>query len=64
MRVLVVIHYYSTHRGRIELIADHLASLVGHQHNIVWAASDCDLCPADLEVRVLFLPMRTSNIVV
>jgi Glycosyltransferase len=63
MRVLLVTHYYSTHRGGIESVAGQLASLLGREHDIVWAASDCDPSPDSLPARVRFLRMRTSNVV-
>jgi glycosyltransferase involved in cell wall biosynthesis len=61
VRVLLVTHYYSTHRGGIELVAGTIARLLAPRYSIVWAASDCD--PIPQEPRIDFLPMRANNFV-
>lgn len=75
MQILLVTHYYSTHRGGIELVAGELAAGLSRSHQVVWAASDCDPLPdartdsprsgstADARASVRFLPMRTLNAV-
>jgi len=62
MKILVVTHYYSTHAGGIEIVAGSLAARLASNHDIVWAASDCDPAPA-LPARVQLLRMRTINVV-
>lgn len=61
MRILLVTHYYSTHKGGIEIVAGRLASILAAQHEVVWCASDCDPVPADLPDSVRCVPMRSAN---
>jgi glycosyltransferase involved in cell wall biosynthesis len=61
MQVLLVTHYYSTHRGGIEIVAGEVARRLAPAHDIVWAASDCDPLPSI--DRIAYAPMQTTNIV-
>ncbi len=61
MKILLVTHYYSTHRGGIEIVAGTLADLLARAHEIVWAASDCDPVPDAAGRTLRFMPMRASN---
>jgi glycosyltransferase involved in cell wall biosynthesis len=61
LRLLVVTHYYSTHLGGIEIIAEEVARRLGSTHAVVWAASDCDPVPAT--DRITYAPMRVANAV-
>jgi len=60
LRILVVTHYFSTHAGGIEIVAGTLASRLSAEHDVTWAASDCDPLP-DIRGGVLFLPMACVN---
>jgi phosphatidylinositol alpha-1,6-mannosyltransferase len=63
MRILVVTHYYSTHRGGIEIVAGTLAAMFSLRHDVVWAASDCDAEPATSGKSLRFVPMRAANVI-
>src|SRR5262245_56048845 len=63
MRVVIVTHYYSTHRGGIELVAAKLAAAFSNAHQVEWISSDCDEIPTDLPVAVRITPMTSTNIV-
>src|SRR4051794_6979846 len=63
MRLLVVSHYYSTHRGGVEIVAHRIAEQLA-QHGdvqIEWIASDCDPAPADLPTTVRCRPAASGN---
>jgi glycosyltransferase involved in cell wall biosynthesis len=60
-RLLVVSHYYASHRGGIEIVADQLARrLANRGWSVVWAASAP--VPTDSSLRIAWLPMRTCNV--
>jgi len=61
MKVVLVTHYYSTHRGGIELVAGELARRLAGAHEILWIASDCDPVPAPGAGALHCLPMRATN---
>ena len=61
LRLLVVTHYYSTHLGGIEIIAEEVARRLASTHAVVWAASDCDPVPSG--DRITYAPMRVANAV-
>jgi glycosyltransferase involved in cell wall biosynthesis len=61
MRMLLVTHYYSDHRGGVEIVAGELAGrLAGRGNQVVWAASEpaMDSAPSGVDM----LPMRSCNI--
>lgn len=62
MKLLVVTHYFSTHRGGIEIIAHRVAGLLARTYGVevTWAASDVDPPPPP-ESGLAYLPMRASN---
>lgn len=51
IKVLLVTHYYSTHRGGVEIVAGKLAQSLGEQRemNIQWVASNTDPVPEMVE---------------
>ena len=54
MKILTVTHFFEAHGGGIERVAGHLCRcLVAFGETSVWAASDEDGAPTDLEVRQL-----------
>lgn len=62
MRLLLVTHFYPSHGGGIELVAEQLARrLIGAGHRVVWCASDVDPPPAIAGVEAR--PMRSFNLV-
>jgi glycosyltransferase involved in cell wall biosynthesis len=63
MRLAIVTHYFSTHRGGIELVAAQLAAALSTEHDVSWMASDCDDVPTDLPPTVRLVPMSSTNIV-
>ena len=63
MRILVVTHYYSTHRGGIEIVAGNLANVLARTHDVVWTASDCDPLPEPSGGSLHYVPMRSTNVV-
>jgi phosphatidylinositol alpha-1,6-mannosyltransferase len=62
-RVLLVTHFYSTHRSGIEIAAHRLAQALcdDPQLSIEWMASDCDPVPADLPARLRCAPAAAWN---
>ena len=61
-QILLVTHFYSSHRGGIELFAGKIANQLGKRgHRITWAASDTDAPPSGME-GVDFMPMVTNNL--
>ena len=61
MRILIVTHYFATHRGGIEIVAGEVARRLARTYAVSWAASDCDPTPA-IE-GITYLPMPTNNVV-
>lgn len=61
MKILVVTHYFSTHRGGIEIIAGSLAARLARHHDVVWMASDCDPVPDQSGGSLRSVPMRSFN---
>lgn len=64
MKVLLVSHYFSTHRGGIEAVAHRLAEgLLKCADDIAidWMASDCDAAPRALPVRLRCIPAASWN---
>ncbi len=61
MRLLLVTHYYSTHRGGVEIVAGTLATLLGSAgFGVDWLASDCDPAPPAAK-GVRCVPMASWN---
>jgi glycosyltransferase involved in cell wall biosynthesis len=65
MRVLVVSHYFSSHRGGVERVAGVLARalLSSGAGAVTWMASDCDVPEAPATQGLDCVPARSSNIV-
>ena len=64
MKVLLVSHYFSTHRGGIEAVAHRLAeALLRREQDIAvdWMASDCDPAPQELPARLRCIPAPSWN---
>jgi glycosyltransferase involved in cell wall biosynthesis len=63
-QLLLVTHYFSTHRGGIELVAAELAQRLATDHGwrIDWMASDIDALPNDLPDAVVCHPARAWNV--
>lgn len=63
-QLLLVTHYFSTHRGGVELVAAELARRLATDHNwrVEWMASDVDLVPDNLAGNVLCRPARSWNL--
>ncbi len=61
--LLLVTHYYSTHRGGVEKVADELARRLATSNgwSVTWLASDSDPLPEALPALVKPLPMRAWN---
>ncbi len=63
MKILLVTHYYPSHKGGIEIYAGRLAQYLTDAFSdteIQWAASDIDARPDGI-ARTAYLPMRTMN---
>ncbi len=62
LRLTLVTHYFSTHRGGVEQAAGHLAARLVQtgRFEIEWFASDCDVPPV-MDERVITRPMRSWN---
>jgi glycosyltransferase involved in cell wall biosynthesis len=62
-KVLVVTHYYATHGGGIERVADKLIQeiSVGNRFLFTWAASDCDEQATKGNPEIL--PMKSVNLI-
>lgn len=60
--ILLVTHYYPSHRGGVEIVAGELvkALLKGDEIEIIWVASDTDTPPTEIK-GLSCLPMKTSN---
>lgn len=65
MRVVLVTHYFSTHGGGVEIVADRLARELSQQNGmaITWYASDCDPVPPSLPQAVQAVPMTACNVI-
>jgi glycosyltransferase involved in cell wall biosynthesis len=62
MKILVVSHYYASHRGGIEIVAGNLAADLADEQEVIWAASDCDPLPEAPHGSLRYLPMRSTNV--
>ncbi|MGD2182148.1 glycosyltransferase family 4 protein [Lusitaniella coriacea] len=62
LRILLVTHYYSTHRGGVEIVAGKLAQSLCQQReiNIQWVASNTDPLPERVE-GIDYLPIPANN---
>lgn len=58
MNLLLVTHYYATHRGGVEILADIIARGLAERHgvNVTWAAGSCD-APCDPPLRAEPIPV-------
>ena len=61
LRLLLVTHYFATHRGGIEIVAGEVARRLARAYTVSWASSDCDPTPA--VEGITYLPMPTNNFV-
>jgi len=63
MRILLVTHYFSTHRGGVESVAYCLARRMAEEPDVAvdWMASDCDATPDGLPPRLRCIPARSWN---
>lgn len=62
MKILVVTHYFASHRGGIEIVAGELARRYAAEgHEVKWAASAIGEAPLD-ETGVEPLPMQSWNL--
>jgi len=62
-RILLVTHYYASHRGGVEIVAAKVAGhLVSRGYGVTWAASDTDT-PPDARDGIEILPMKAQNFV-
>jgi glycosyltransferase involved in cell wall biosynthesis len=63
MRLLLVSHYYPTHRGGVEIVARELAQRLVRDApvEIEWMASDCDPSPPALPPAIRCLPAASWN---
>lgn len=62
MRLLMVTHFFESHRGGIEIVAGKLArELMRRGHTVTWAAADVDNPPGS-EVAAA-VPLRTFNLI-
>lgn len=61
--LVLVTHYFSTHRGGVELVAAELARRLSETHGwaLTWIASDTDLLPEKVPPAVRLLPARAWN---
>jgi glycosyltransferase involved in cell wall biosynthesis len=61
MKFLMVTHYFDSHQGGIEMVAEKLfRGLVGRQCEVVWAAANVSAAPAD-DASGLALPLKSWN---
>jgi glycosyltransferase involved in cell wall biosynthesis len=61
MKILVVTHFYASHGGGIEVVADRLShALLQQGHDLQWAASDVTQMPEEI-AGLVPLPMAASN---
>lgn len=63
MRLLLVTHYYSTHRGGVEAVAHRLAIALLQDQDLAvqWMASDCDPVPRSAPARLRCTPAASWN---
>jgi glycosyltransferase involved in cell wall biosynthesis len=62
MHIVMVSHYFESHRGGVEIVAGQLSralTLLGHQ--VVWIASDCDPPPHEPAICRRAAPLPASN---
>ena len=64
LRVLLVTHYFSTHGGGVEIVADRLARLLATRHDasVQWVASDTDPLPRGLPEGVRCRAVSAWNV--
>jgi glycosyltransferase involved in cell wall biosynthesis len=63
MKFLMVTHYFGSHGGGVELVAERLfRGLVRRQCEVVWAAANVSAAPAE-DVCGKALPLKTFNVV-
>jgi glycosyltransferase involved in cell wall biosynthesis len=63
-KVLIVTHYYSGHRGGVELAAFNIAKILTKTKSfeIKWLAADCDKSPEGIE-NLTSIPMKSFNFI-
>lgn len=63
MKIALVTHYYSTHRGGVETVAYRLAAMLAANPDVFveWLASDCDPVPDRLPERLRCTPAAAWN---
>jgi glycosyltransferase involved in cell wall biosynthesis len=62
-RILLLTHYYESHRGGVELVAWKVAcGLAAKGYQIEWAASNTDPLPPEVP-GIRFMPMQAFNLV-
>jgi len=63
VKILLVTHYYSTHRGGVESVAYRLAAMLAARAgvSVEWIASDCDQPPGDLPEAMRCTPAASWN---
>jgi glycosyltransferase involved in cell wall biosynthesis len=63
-RLLIVSHFFSTHRGGVEIVAGELAAELAAHHafDVTWIASDVDELPRNDALAVRYVPVPAWNI--
>lgn len=63
-RLLIVTHFFSTHRGGVEIVAGELAAELAARHafDVTWIASDVDETPRNDSLPVRYVPVPAWNI--
>ncbi len=63
--LVLVTHYFSTHCGGVESVAENLACHISMEHGwkVIWMASDTGPLPDSLPGRVRLVPARSWNVV-
>lgn len=63
-RIVLVTHYFSTHRGGVEGVAQRLAEALCERHDfsITWFASATDPVPNDLPHEIHCIPITACNL--
>jgi glycosyltransferase involved in cell wall biosynthesis len=63
MKIVMVSHYFESHRGGIEIVAGQLARAFTQQgHHVTWAACDSDAAPADPSICAEVVALPANNI--
>lgn len=62
MKLMQVTHYFSTHRGGVELVAGKIVETINKNHRVdfIWASSDTDPYPSNYAMEN-FLSMSAMN---